>query len=180
MSRDEIFSNSNNICQASDTQCLQLCLPAEVQVHQKSHNSHCSDSHCISVQWFSHLAYFIHSSSSSLPRSCFFWLCSFPLRFLTSSEKISGYRDGVAQGERECTSPEQTSIVIGFSDFIGALVLPLSCLHAAKALSNNGASGLPVVCRCYASADAVLQSLTLFIEDAKFSGSGGKTLCVIS
>lgn len=34
---DEIFSNNNGICQASDTQCLQLCLPSVVQVHLKSH-----------------------------------------------------------------------------------------------------------------------------------------------
>lgn len=75
---DEIFSNSNSICQDSDTRCLQLRLPSVVQVYQKSHISCCSDSHCISVLWFSHLASFIYSSSSSsLPRFCLLLLCSF-------------------------------------------------------------------------------------------------------
>lgn len=64
---------------------------------------------------------------------CFYFVL-FPLRFLTSSGKINGYGDSVAQGERE-----QASAVIRFSDFIGDLVLFFSCLHATKALENNGA-----------------------------------------
>lgn len=63
----------------------------------------------------------------------------FPLRLLTSSGKISGYGDGVAQGERECTPSEQTSAVISFSDFIEDLVLSLSRLHAKKPPSNSRA-----------------------------------------
>jgi len=35
-----------------------------------------------------------------------FYFVLFPLRFLTGSGKRSGYRDGVAQGERECTTSE--------------------------------------------------------------------------
>lgn len=68
-----------------------------------------------------------------------FYFVLSPLRLLTSSGNIIGYGDGVAQGERECTPSEQASVVISFSDFIGALVLSRSCLHAAKALSNKGA-----------------------------------------
>lgn len=68
-----------------------------------------------------------------------FYFVLFPLRFLTSSGKISEQGDGVAQGERECTLSEQAPVVISFSAFIGALVLSLSCLHAANALSDNAA-----------------------------------------
>lgn len=75
------------------------------------------------------------SSKIPFPFTLFF----FPLRLLTRSGKISGYGDGVAQGERECTPSEQTSAVSSFSDFTGDLVLSLSCLHAKRPLSNSRA-----------------------------------------
>lgn len=102
---DEIFSNSNSICQASDTWCLQLCLPSVVQVHQKSHISCCSVSPCISVLWFSHLASFIHSSSSSsLPRFCLLLLCSF------SFEVSHQFREDKWIWRQCCTGWEGASI----------------------------------------------------------------------
>lgn len=124
---DEIFSNSK-LCQASDTRCLQLCLPSVIQVYKRdiflAVVIHTVFLCCDFPIWH---PLFIAAALLLFQDSVCFYFVLFPLRFLTSSGKINRYGDSVAKGERE-----QASAVISFSDFVGALVLLFSCLHVRK------------------------------------------------
>lgn len=91
---DEIFSNSSSICQASDTRCLQLCLPSAVQVYHRAiflavvilAAFLC----CDFPIWH---PLFLAAALLLFQDSVCFYFVLFPLRLLTSSGKINRYGD---------------------------------------------------------------------------------------